>query len=114
MTDIPHFSLPFRFVSTPSGMRAAETEQDSDAEVQDCIESIIRYERGQRPDAPDFGINPQVFTLDVDSAIIHDQIIENEPRADVLVEDLLDLVDMMIRRVTVGVVGFEHKDDNVQ
>lgn len=115
MTDIPHFSLPFRFITTPSGVKAAETEQDTNEEITDCVEAIIRYERGQRPDAPDFGIDHQVFSLDVDSARIHDQIIANEPRADVLVEDQVDAIDDLIRRVTVGVVGIiEHKDDNVQ
>jgi phage baseplate assembly protein W len=104
---VPHFSLPFRF----AGGRAVTVEQDSLDDVEGCVEAVLRYTRGSRPEAPDFGIPDQAFTehgaqIGEIAAAVEDA----EPRAAVLLaraedelaratslEDGIDIV-----RVTVG------------
>lgn len=55
MAQIPHFPVPFKF--------GVYTEQDSDQEIEDCVETIIRFPIGQRPEEPEFGIPDQTFAV---------------------------------------------------
>lgn len=103
MTDIPHFALPFRFVTLAGGIQVAVNDQDTEEEIHDCVEAIIRYEAGQRPEAPDFGIDAQVFHVPVDPQPILEQIRDNEPRVDALVSSEPDLIDNLITHVVVSI-----------
>jgi phage baseplate assembly protein W len=58
MTDVPHFSLPFRF----GGPQAAVTEQDSVEEIADCCMAILLCPLGYRVELPEFGLPPQTFS----------------------------------------------------
>jgi phage baseplate assembly protein W len=58
MTDVPHFSLPFRFGGPP----AAVSEQDSVEEIADCCMAILLCPLGYRVELPEFGLPPQTFS----------------------------------------------------
>jgi hypothetical protein len=86
MADIPHLSLPFRFVGFP--YKAAETEQDSIDEIADCVQAILRTEPGQRMGMPEFGIYEFAFrTAGEDNEHIKRTLRRLEPRADTIIEE---------------------------
>jgi phage baseplate assembly protein W len=95
---IPHFSIPFKF----NGSVANVTEQDSIEEIEDCIETIIRFPIGQRPEKPDFGISDQTFaTPEPDITLIAAAISEWEPRANPLIYE--PIIDDLISKIIVEV-----------
>jgi phage baseplate assembly protein W len=104
MADTPHWSLPFRFERLRTGeARIPVTEQDSIAEIRDCVELILRTEVGERGTLPGFG-RPQslAFTTDREVARIEVQtaIDDSEPRVRALVEaGELDLADPGVLRL---------------
>lgn len=99
MASNPHFSFPF--LMTAAG--AATTEQDSDAEILDCVEVILSTPRGWREDLPEFGLDDPVFGIGIDRQGIHDTVTQWEPRADTIVTSRPDLYDSLIQHVLVNV-----------
>jgi hypothetical protein len=95
----PHFSFPF--VMTAGG--ASVTEQDTDAELLDCVEVILSVPLGFREDLPDFGLSDPVFGVGMDTQDIIDTVTRWEPRADVLVSARPDALDSLIQHVLVNV-----------
>jgi phage baseplate assembly protein W len=98
MADVPHFSLPFRFVSP----QAAVSEQDSLDEIADCVYAILVCPRGFRIESPLFGLPDPTFAMpapDLDE--IRDAIETWEPRAVALLSERPDLLDELIARVEV-------------
>ena len=89
MPTRPHFSLPFR-VEYGRGARAVipVTEQDSLAEIGDCVELALRFEQGDRRTLPGYG-RPRAlaFTTDEDLARagVQQAIDDAEPRVRPLV-----------------------------
>jgi hypothetical protein len=80
---VPHIDIPPRF----AGGKIVVVEQDSDAEVRNCVEIALRFRRGFRPEALDCGIPEQAFSeggADIDQIIEH--VGEQEPRAGLLLE----------------------------
>jgi len=78
----PHFRTPFNVV----GGKVAEVEQDSDREIDQCIEAVLRTPVGARIEDPEFGRPDEVFktlgpnpTADRYIAAVE----EGEPRAQV-------------------------------
>jgi phage baseplate assembly protein W len=57
LADTPHFDLPFRF--GPDG-HPAEVEQDTVADIVNCVEAVLRTAPGDRVERPDFGSDPLV------------------------------------------------------
>lgn len=53
MAEVPHFAIPLRRVGATGTL--AEVEQDSEADVDACIEGIMRTPVGWRVDLPEFG-----------------------------------------------------------
>jgi phage baseplate assembly protein W len=99
VTDIPHFSLPFRFV----GGRAAVNEQDSPDDVADCMLAIASYPIGTRVEKPTFGIPDDTFRQKgIDPAALAAAINAWEKRA--LTDATLDNSDLVDRvsRATVA------------
>lgn len=81
MTDIPHFSLPFRYV----GGKAACTEQGSLDEITDCVIAALRTPLGSRTELPEYGTSDATFQQQpVHFQSIVDQVVSHEPRALVL------------------------------
>jgi phage baseplate assembly protein W len=78
--DVPKISFPFRMVS--SGKNAVYVEQDSDEEVMDCVEVLLRTEVGSREEIPEFGLPDQAFRLGgVDIQVVLASVNRWEPRA---------------------------------
>ena len=102
---VPHFSIPFRFLNQGLGYpTAAVNEQDSDVELRDCVEAILRYEVGSRPEKPDFGIEDPTFSSPrVNVSEIHDQVERWEPRAALHVSEAISSVDELVSQVLVKV-----------
>lgn len=98
MTDIPHFSLPFRVERG----QVAVTEQDSAEEIADCVEAVLRYRPGERDDEPEFGTPDQAFKTVVGPEL-EAAVAEWEPRAEVDIDEERDVIDETIRRVSLEV-----------
>lgn len=89
-TELPHFSLPFRFEQLPDGTRrTAVTEQDTAEEIGDCVELTLRTVQGQRGTLPGFG-RPEslLFTVERELArsMVQEAVDDAEPRVRALVE----------------------------
>jgi len=100
MTDVPHFSLPFRF-ATPY---AAVNEQDSIDEISDCALAIMLYPLGYRVELPEFGLpDPTFSTPTVDTDEIRTAIERWEDRASLRLGQSTDPIDELITRVQMTV-----------
>jgi len=100
VTDVPHFSLPFRF-GNPT---AAVSEQDSLDEIADCVLAVLVCPAGFRVELPQFGLPDPTFAMptpDLDE--IREAIDTWEPRAAVALDTYPDLLDELIARVEVDV-----------
>ncbi len=96
MADVPHFSLPFRFVN-PS---AAVTEQDSLDEISDCVYAILVCPVGFRVELPLFGLPDPAFAMPAPDADQIAQAIETwEERASVVLDEQPDAFDELISHV---------------
>jgi hypothetical protein len=101
---IPHFDLPFRFGA--AGGHAAVVEQNTIQDVRNCVEACIRTEVGSRLYVPIFGISDPVFTNQpVDTVKMEEEVILNEPRAQLTFLSTIDEIDKMISEITVGVTN---------
>jgi hypothetical protein len=96
MTDLPHFSLPFRF----GGPQAAVNEQDSIAEIGDCVLATLLCPLGFRVELPSFGVDDPTFSSPlVDTDEIRDVLSRWEPRALLSLDGELDQVDELVQHV---------------
>ena len=96
-TDVPKLSVPF----TVTDGRIDVVEQDSDAEIAQCVFALLATEAGTRIELPDYGIEDPAFQEDgIDLAAMRRDVGEWEPRADVFTDD--EMVDLA-HQVQVGV-----------
>lgn len=85
--EIPHLKMPLTVVDG----RALAVEQDSDEEILQAAETVLRYEIGHRVDLPDFGLSDQAFRQGgADREEVREAIEAWEPRARPIVEDAED------------------------
>lgn len=78
MSTVRKFAQPFRFING----RVATVAQDTEAEVSDCVEAILRTPQGSRVEQPTFGIPDMTFrTNGPDPVPIREAIERDEPRA---------------------------------
>lgn len=95
---VPHFNLPFRV----SGKGFGVVEQDSEEDIANCVETILRCPQGFRDDSPGFGLPEQAFSLQpLDIVAIRTEVTRQEPRSSVAVFERTDDLDQLIARVTV-------------
>jgi phage baseplate assembly protein W len=99
VSDVPHFSLPFRF-ATP---QAAVSEQDTVDEVGDCILSILVCPVGFRVELPTFGTPDPTFESPIDLDAIQTSIETWEPRAAMALTEQPDLLDVMVEHLELRV-----------
>lgn len=99
----PHLSFPFQLSET--GTQARYVEQDSDDEIIDCVEVLLRTPLGWRIDLPEYGVRPQEFT---EGGANREELIaaiaEWEERALVVIERE-EVVDPMLDRLSVAIKG---------
>lgn len=98
MASTPRLSLPFRI----EGAHAAVNERSSLDEIRDCVQTIIRYPQGSRPELPEFGTPDLAFRQgSADPTLIQQAVARWEPRAslEITVSVLDDLTDVVAVRV---------------
>jgi hypothetical protein len=88
----PHLDFPFRV----EGGKVATVEQNSRAEVRNCVIACLRTRRDSLIDFPDYGIPNELFSRQPrrpDAGAVLRAVEEAEPRASLLptaeVEDLV-------------------------
>lgn len=97
---IPHFDLPFRLDTHRHGRVA---EQDTEADVTNCVYACLLTRRGTRYYVTNFGIDDPTFKLmPIDLVTIEQQVAENEPRARMVLSQSLEVIRDYIQ-VQVGV-----------
>lgn len=85
-------------------------EQDSDADIVDCIKAILAYPIGSREDLPPFGRPDIVFTetsTEISNAL-RAAVARWEPRAEIGSREFIDLVDHYKRAIVIQARGLEH------
>lgn len=104
-TNVPHFALPFSIAANPDGTYSARTvDQESQEEVHNCVEAVIRYEKGYRPEKPEFGITDHTFSMgELQTLDIVDDVRDQEPRAQISIRSQIDTIDQFISYMTVSV-----------
>lgn len=101
MPEQPHLRVPFNF--GPNGQPPLVDEQQSDAEIQGCVENLLRYTIGFREDLPQFGIPDNTFKqAPINMGPIVDAILKYEPRAAALVAGDHSQLESMIENVRVS------------
>lgn len=94
------FDLPFRL----SGDGFAQVDQDSEDDINNCVEAVMRFRPGQRSMLPEFGIRDLAFKEQpIDGEELVAQVAVHEPRAQVYVSSQPDKYDALWAQVTVGV-----------
>lgn len=100
MSFVPHFDLPFRFVSG----HAAVVNQDTLADVTNCVEACLLTIIGERTELPEFGIpDPTFENQPIDLGAITDAVLAQEPRAIILLTQNPDKFDQLIADVLANV-----------
>jgi phage baseplate assembly protein W len=99
LASLPHFAWPFEVV----GGVVQTVEQDSTAEIDQCVEAVLNTPVGSRIDAPNYGVPDETFSqlsMDESAAVYLDAIDAAEPRARVLGEAT---VEGMAERVAIRI-----------
>lgn len=97
---IPHFDLPFRFAPNKHGR---VVQQDSEADVVNCVHATLRTTRGFRFYVPSFGITDPTFQeAPIDLTVVESEVAENEPRARMILDQTVDVIRDFIH-IQVGV-----------
>jgi phage baseplate assembly protein W len=79
MDNLPHLSLPLTIINGSY----VTTQQDTDLEAAHCVQVITSFERGMRPEDPDFGIADPAFEIQpIDVDDIYEAIASYEPRVE--------------------------------
>lgn len=78
----------------------ATVEQDSDDDIRQCIEAIVRYRIGDRYDLPEMGMaDPTFEELPIDLSAIREVLERHELRAHVLLEGGDELLEGLIAEI---------------
>lgn len=102
---VPHLSTPMRL----SGDRLSANEQNTDEEIVECVEAILRTPLGSRETAPELGL-PALEFLDEDEQLVEivDAILKGEPRAGEVQEEAeITLAEEYARAYLVRIEGEE-------
>lgn len=97
---IPHLAFPLRFVNG----QAVVNEQDSLADVTDCVRAILTYPQGSRIELPGFGIPDQTFSKGMpDTDVILESVRQWEPRAEVAAEANDSQMSQLVANILIAV-----------
>jgi hypothetical protein len=110
--DLPHFDLPFRFVSGT----VACVPQDSLDDVVNCVEAALRTETGTRKEIPTFGVREVTFQPQpVDMGGVMQHILDHEPRASLISDQHPRALDEFVAEVALSVSsGVETATDEAE
>jgi phage baseplate assembly protein W len=92
MIDVPHFAYPFRYLyGSP-----VVNEQDSSADVADCVAAILSCPLGHRIEQPDFGLADQALRENgANTAEINAALAKWEPRAKSTAEHVISTDELI-------------------
>lgn len=100
-TSAPKLRVPFAMSANASTTISADTvEQDSQAEVAQCVYAVLGTELGEHPTEPEFGIEDQAFRPQADLEEMASAVERWEPRAEVA---FADDFDGLVETIAVGV-----------
>lgn len=95
----PHFKIPFRFTDDDAEL----VEQESDSEILQNAEMVLRTQRGERIDAPDFGTDdPNFREGGVDLNSLRHDIVHGEPRALLIIDRDPSTIDQLIDNINIS------------
>lgn len=96
--ETPHFAVPFRI----SAEAAEEVEQDTEREIELCVEAVLRTPVGTRIEQPGFGRPDETFAQQhppISADLYLAALAEWEPRArvpaDATLEDTLKRIAIL-------------------
>jgi hypothetical protein len=115
--ELPHFTLPFQFVSAGSGTAAAAVaEQESTDEIAACCEAVIRTVQGQRSSMPQFGRPEYEFNTDPDfvRSSLAAALLEFEPRVESLIDAEPDTDDNEVQIVRALLAPRDQQESEVE
>lgn len=102
MPDSPHYDFPLRIDPLTSAL--AEVEQDSLDDIAARVAVVCSTLIGERDAHPDFGISDLAVSRNpVDLDALHEQILDSEPSASVLLEQDPERFDEVVQTVVVNV-----------
>jgi hypothetical protein len=97
---VPHLAYPFEVARQGNRIGARTVEQDSQAEIAQCVYAVLATPPGSRIEAPDFGLADPTF-LGADLDVIRAALDDAEPRAVYLAdEDLEGMVQTVTLTLT--------------
>lgn len=101
LVDTPHFALPLRYVNGS----AVVNQQDTMADIADCVEAVCLTTPGDRDEMPDFGIEDPTFGVQPFAlGPLLAQIMTFESRATLLASQAPDMFDAAIANIEIDVV----------
>lgn len=106
---MPHLAFPLS-LSVDGTFR--DVEQDTLADVRQCVHALARTQRGSRPLSPQAGLEDVTFDSYIDPEVIEGELEEQEPRAEIEVEVATDAHGEAVVRINVGVVGDDSPDED--
>lgn len=84
----------------PATGRLATVTQDSDDDIRQCIEAVLRHRVGDRFDVPEMGVpDPAFEELPIDLAAIREVLDRHELRAHVLLAGGDELLDDLVAEI---------------
>lgn len=104
MIEVPHLEFPFRW---GANKHAAVLEQDSEAELMNCVELICSVTLGGLPDQPDLGISDPTFSIRPNMSVLEAQINKWCSRTNVTLSDPPPRQDITLQNIMV-LVNLEH------
>lgn len=100
--EIPHFNFPFDIWNG----HVTEVEQDTTDDIANCVTAIVLTPEDFRTDIDDFGIDDMTFTNHpLPAKSIAQEILNQEPRAAILLDTRPSIVDDLIAEVTLEVAA---------
>ena len=102
--DTPHIAFPFKL--SASGKNLLYREQDTEDEVIDCVEVLVRTPVGSRLELPGYGVREQEFSM---GGAVKEEIVSAcaiwEPRAAVTLEREPELLDGLVDNLRLNIQG---------
>ena len=96
--QVPHLRIPFEIV----GGMPATIEQDTPEEIEQSVRVLLKTERGERIEVPEYGVPEWAFEAGEDLGEVMAAIARWEPRAAAQIEASPNPDDELHRIVTVS------------
>lgn len=99
---VPHLHFPLR-VAPNGSMRVVE--QDTVEEIVQSVSVFLRTKQGERIELPGYGVEDPTFKVDFDLQVVTAELLDWEPRAEVIMTDDVDIQDELVRTLRAHVIA---------